>query len=107
MTAVMAGAPLVDPARIGDGDIVHGDPDGLIQVVLHGDLDDTGTAEAHEAVRDAAARYRCIRWAVRPGPGAEPTTFINGVRWQPGPGHVLYGDLCRLAEVTRPLWGLR
>jgi hypothetical protein len=86
-----------DPTRIGDGDVVHGDPDGLIQVVVCDDPD------AVRAVHDAADRYRCIRWTVREG----PATFINGVRWRPGPGHVLYGDLCRLAEVTRPLWGFR
>jgi protein-disulfide isomerase len=37
---------------------------------------------------------------------ADPTVFINGVRWLPSTRADLLDDLGRLAEVTRPLWDL-
>lgn len=60
------GAPTtVDPVRISGRDHVYGEPDGLIQVVIYGDLNSRRTAGAHRAVHDAAFRFRCIRATLR------------------------------------------
>lgn len=175
--------PRPDPRRISGRDHVYGEPHGLVQVVIYGDLNSRRTAAAYRAVHDAAFRYRCIRATLRyllldgdavartsaaaaeavaplgvywpfvdevfrsgadpaalrrhcraldvdehlvdaavalprsadrfaedrhlaalANVGPAPTTFINGVRWRSGPETALFGDLCRLAELTRPLW---
>jgi hypothetical protein len=50
---------------IGPRDHVYGDPRGLIQVVIYGDLHCSATADAYFAVHDAVFVHPCLRMTLR------------------------------------------
>jgi protein-disulfide isomerase len=52
-----------------------------------------------------ARRLEDDRWlADAAGATTDPTVFVNGTRWERSAAMTLVDDLCRLSEVTRPLW---